>query len=130
MQEALATYSVDQLYANVDVQGEIEGRLPSGAEALAAPVAAATQQLALDVAKRALASPRVQELVSTAVAGRRAVRDPDRGRGRVVSTTGGDVTLQYGPVIADLAARLGVDPATISKIQDVVQQYSTELRQG
>ena len=69
VQEALATYSVDQLYANVDVQGEIEKRLPSGAEALAAPVAAATQQLALNVAQRALASPRVQDLVSTAIGG-------------------------------------------------------------
>ena len=131
MQEALATYSVDQLYANVDVQEEIAGRLPSGAEALAAPVTAATQQLALDVAKRALASPRVQELVSTAVAGAQEqfvtlIED----EGELVSTTGGDVTLQYGPVIADLAVRLGVDPATISRIQDAVQQYSTELRQG
>jgi hypothetical protein len=131
VQEALATYSVDQLYANVDVQEEIAGRLPSGAEALAAPVTAATQQLALDVAKRALASPRVQELVSTAVAGAQEqfvtlIED----EGELVSTTGGDVTLQYGPVIADLAVRLGVDPATISKIQDAVQQYSTELRQG
>jgi hypothetical protein len=131
VQEALATYSVDQLYANVDVQGEIENRLPSGAEALAAPVTAATQQLALDVAKRALASPRVQELVSTAVAGAQEqfvtlIED----EGELVSTTGGDVTLQYGPVIADLAVRLGVDPATISRIQDAVQQYSTELRQS
>jgi hypothetical protein len=131
VQEALATYSVDQLYANVDVQSEIEGRLPSGAEALAAPVTAATQQLALDVARRALASPRVQELVSTAVAGAQEqfvnlIEDEDE----YVSTTGGDVTLQYGPVIADLAVRLGVDPATISRIQDAVQQYSTELREG
>jgi hypothetical protein len=131
VQEALATYSVDQLYANVDVQEEIAGSLPSGAEALAAPVTAATQQLALDVAKRALASPRVQELVSTAVAGAQEqfvtlIED----EGELVSTTGGDVTLQYGPLIADLAVRLGVDPATISRIQDAVQQYSTELRQG
>jgi hypothetical protein len=131
VQEALATYSVDQLYANVDVQSEIEGRLPSGAEALAAPVTAATQQLALNVARRALASPRVHELVSTAVAGAQEqfvtlIED----EGELVSTTGGDVTLQYGPVIADLAVRLGVDPATISRIQDAVQQYSTELREG
>ena len=35
VQEALATYAVDQLYANVDVQEEVAGRLPSGAEALA-----------------------------------------------------------------------------------------------
>src|SRR5215204_3619452 len=28
VQEALAVYAVDQLYANVDIQGEIEARLP------------------------------------------------------------------------------------------------------
>jgi hypothetical protein len=131
VQEALATYSVDQLYANVDVQGEIEKRLPSGAQALAAPVAAATQQLALDVAQRALASPRVQDLVSTAIsaAQQQLVRLLE-DEGEFVSTTGGEVTLEYGKVLADLAARLGVDPAAISKIQGIVQEYSTDLRQG
>jgi hypothetical protein len=39
------------------------------------------------------------------------------------------VTLQYGPVIADLATRLGVDPATISNIQRVVRETSTDLRE-
>ena len=52
VQEALSTYTVDQLYANVDVQGQLEQRLPSGAEALAAPAAAATRQLALNVEQR------------------------------------------------------------------------------
>ena len=130
VREALATFTVDQLYANVDVQGEIEQRLPGPAQPLAAPVAAATRQLATNVAERALASPQVQNLVSTAV-GRAheqfvsLIEDEEE----YVSTTGGNVTLQYGSVVADLAARLGVDPATISQIQAVVQEYSVELRQ-
>ena len=33
-------------------------------------------------------------------------------------------------MVADLAARLGVDPATISQIQGVVQEYSQDLKQG
>jgi hypothetical protein len=131
VQEALATYSVDQLYANVDVQGEIEQRLPSGAAPLAAPVAAATQQLALNVAQRALASPRVQDLVSTAIgAAQQQLVSLLRDEGEFVSSTGGEVTLAYGQVLADLAARLGVDPATISAIQGIVKEYSTDLRQG
>ena len=63
VQEALSIYLVDQLYANVDVTGEIEEKLPDNAKALAAPVAAATRQLALNVSEKALASPRVQALV-------------------------------------------------------------------
>ena len=37
VQEALSIYLVDQLYANVDVQAQIEQKLPSSAKALAAP---------------------------------------------------------------------------------------------
>src|SRR5665809_742 len=67
VQEALSIYAVDQLYANVDVQGEIEQRLPGPAKALAAPAAAAARQFAIDLEERALASPQVQDLVSSAV---------------------------------------------------------------
>jgi hypothetical protein len=131
VQQALATYTVDQLYANVDVQGQIQKELPSGAQPLAVPVAAATRQLATNVAERALASPQVQNLVSSAVAGAqeqfvKLIED----KGTYVSTTGGTVTLEYGSIVADLATRLGVDPATISEIQGVVQEYSADLRQG
>ena len=49
--------------------------------------------------------------------------------GEYVSTTGGAVTLEYGDVVADLATRLGVDPATIAKIRSVVQDVSKDLKQ-
>ena len=106
------------LYANVDVRAEIERELPSSFKALSAPIAAATRQLALNVSERALASPRVQALVSEAA--RRAHEQfvsLIRNKGEYVSTTGGEVTLDYGSLVADLAARLGVDPATISEIR-------------
>jgi hypothetical protein len=130
VQEALGPYLVDQLYANVDVQAEIEEKLPDNAKALAAPVAAATRQLALNVSERALASPRVQELVSHSIRvshGQfvRLIED----EGEFVSTTGGAVTLQYGDVIADLATRLGVDPEAISRIRSVVRDLSKDLKQ-
>jgi hypothetical protein len=130
VKQALSIYLVEQLYANVDVPAEIEQALPGNVKALSAPLAAATRQLALNVAERALDSPRVQALVSDAV--RRAheqfvslIRD----KGDYVSTTGGDVTLDYGSVVADLAVRLGVDPATISEIRRVVRDLSTDLRE-
>ena len=130
IQQALATFAVDQLYANVDIQGEIQKKLPGPAQPLAAPVAAATRALATNVAERALASPQVQDLVSTAVARAHAqfvslIDDKDA----YVSTTGGNVTFEYGSVVADLAARLGIDPATISQIQGVVHEYSVDLKQ-
>ena len=70
VQEQLSIFAVDQLYANVDVQAQIEQKLPPPAQPLAAPVTAATRQLATNVAETALASPRVQDLVATAIKGR------------------------------------------------------------
>ena len=131
VQQALSIFLVEQLYANVDVQGQLERELPSSLEALSAPIAGATRQLALNVSQRALASPRVQALVSEAV--RRAHErfvNLIRNKGEYVATTGGEVTLDYGGLVADLAVRLGVDPATISEIRRVVQEFSTDLRQG
>ena len=97
VQQALSIYLVDQLYANVDVRAEIEEQLPGSFRALSAPIAAATRQLALNVSERALATPRVQALVSDAV-GRAHERFVNliRSKGEYVATTGGEVTLDYG----------------------------------
>jgi hypothetical protein len=131
VEEQLSIYLVDQLYATVDVQGEISRRLPPPAQALAAPAGAAFRQLATNVAERALASPQVQDLISSAV-GRAQERFVSlvRDEGEYVSSTGGEVTIEYGSVVADLATRLGVSPETISEVQDVVQGFSQDLQQG
>src|SRR2546423_986630 len=130
VQQALATYTVDQLYANVDVQGQIAKELPSAAKPLALPVAAATRQLATNAAERALASPQVQSLVSTAIArAQQRFVSLIETKDKFVSSTGGNVRLDYGSVVADLATRLGVNPATISKLQGLVQSFSQDLRQ-
>ena len=116
VQEQLSIFAVDQLYANVDVQAQIEQRLPSAAQPLAAPVTAATRQLATNVAETALASPRVQDLVATAIDGaQQRFVSLIEDKGQFVSTEGGVVTLEYGSFVADVATRLGVDPATISR---------------
>jgi hypothetical protein len=130
VQEQLSIFAVDQLYANVDVQAQIQQKLPPPAQPLAAPVTAATRQLATNVAKTALASPQVQGLVATAINGaQQRFVSLIENKDQFVSTQGGVVTIEYGSFVADLAARLGVDPSTISQIQGFIQQYSTELKQ-
>jgi hypothetical protein len=131
VQEQLSIYLVDQVYANVDVQGQLREELPSPVQPLAAPIGAATRQLATNIAERALASPQFQGLISGAIgrAQERFVR-LIRDEGQYVSTTGGEVTIDYGQAVADLATRLGLDPSTISEIQGVVQGFSADLRQG
>ncbi len=130
VQEQLSIFAVDQLYANVNVQAQIEQKLPPPAQPLAAPVTAATRQLAVNVAETALASPRVQDLVATAINGaQQRFVNLIEDKGQFVSTQGGVVTLEYGSLVAEVASRLGVDPSTISQIQGFIQQYSTELKQ-
>ena len=69
VQEQLSIFAVDQLYANVDVQAQIQQKLPPPAQPLAAPVTAATTTAATNVAETALASPQIQQLVVTAING-------------------------------------------------------------
>jgi hypothetical protein len=131
VQQALATYSVDQLYANVDVQSQIANELPSAAKPLAFPVAAATRSLATNVAERALASPQVQSQIANLVAqAHHQFVSLIRNKDAYVKTTGGNVTLQYGSLIADLATRLGVSSQTISQLQGLVRSYTQNLRQS
>ena len=130
VQQQLSIFAVDQLYANVDVQAQIQQKLPPPAQPLAAPVTAATRQLATNVAETALASPQVQNLISGAIGrAQQQFIDLIENKGQFVSTQGGVVTVEYGSFIADLATRLGVDPSAISQIQAFIQQYSTELKQ-
>jgi hypothetical protein len=58
----LATYLVDQLYANVDVEARIREALPPRAEPLAGPAAGALRELLLRRARESLADPDTQQL--------------------------------------------------------------------
>jgi len=62
IQQQLSTYLSDQIFANVDVEGKIQGVLPPALEPLAAPATGALQDAAPQVAQRVLDSSRVQAL--------------------------------------------------------------------
>jgi hypothetical protein len=129
VEEQLSLYLVDQLYTSVDVKAQIEARLPDQVKPLAGPISAAARGLATDAARRALADPRVQNLVTDAVTGAHEqfvalIRDESE----YVASTGGEVTIDYGSVVADLAVRLGLDPATVTEIRDFVQSFSQDLK--
>lgn len=115
--EQLATFMVGQLYANVDVEGELAKALPPEARALAGPAAGGLRQLAQQVAERALAGPRFQAL--WAEANRSAHESLLKilgGGGSFASTEEGEVTLHLGDLISELGKQAGLPESLAEKV--------------
>ncbi len=119
IQEQVSTFLVNQLYTNVNVQAELEKRLPAQAKALAGPAAGGLRQLAQQVSERALASPPVQGLWETAnrAAHEQLLKVIDGG-GPVVSTSEGEVTLQLGVLVKRVGEQVGLPSALIEKVPE------------
>src|SRR5262245_55679897 len=67
IRSAVAARAVDELFANVDVQAEVEKQLPSGYKGLAGPASAGLRQASYQIVDRALEQPRFQALFKTAL---------------------------------------------------------------
>jgi hypothetical protein len=115
----LSTFLVDQLYANVDVEAELLKVLPPQAAALAGPAAGGLRDLAQQLAERALTTAQVQELWARAnrVAHEHLLEIIDGG-GSVVSTGEGEVTLQLGALVSELAEEVGVPGSVKEKLPE------------
>lgn len=113
----IANYLVDQIYANVDVQGELAKVLPPRAAPLAGFAAGGLQQVADDGVRNLLGRPLAQQAWENA--NRRAhtllMRVIDGG-GDVVSTTGGEVTLDLKELLTQTASRFGVGGRIADKL--------------
>src|SRR5436190_17265904 len=123
MSDAVATYSVDELYANVDVSSLIKQRLPQPLKPCSAPVSAGVRQFATRAAQQAIQSPRVQQ----------AWRDANRiahaelvsilkGNNQVVSSQNGKVVLNLRPLVLQLADRIGLKKQLNQKLPPDVGQ--------
>jgi hypothetical protein len=125
IQSALAGYLVDQLYANVDVTGEVRSALPKRAQPLAGAAAGALRRGAEDLTRRALARPRVQQLWETANrnAHQQLVNVIEGGNNNV-STANGTVTLNLKGMLDDIAARTGVGSRVAAKIPPSAAQIT------
>jgi len=113
----LSDYLANQLFANVDVAGELREALPPRLAPLATAAAGGLQQLAPQVAERLFATPRFQALWEAA--NRKAhesllqVLD---GGGTAVSTEGGEVKLRLAAVLAEIGEGSGVGETLVSKL--------------
>src|SRR5882757_2108624 len=121
--DALANYAIDQLYANVDVQKELQSKLPTDIKPLAGPASAGIRELAVRVAEDALQRPRFQDAWRqanlTAHAQLVAILED---KSNAVSTTGGRVVLDLRPLVSQLADRIGIDKDVVQRIPPNVAQ--------
>jgi hypothetical protein len=115
----LSTFLVAQLYANVDVQAELERAFPPEAAALAGPAAGGLRQLAQQVAERALTTAAVQSIWAES---NRAAHEQFlkvvNDEGDLVSTAEGEVTLQLGDVVTQVGEQVGAPSGLLAKLPE------------
>ena len=113
----LSNYLADELFANVDVQAELEKTFPPRLAPLAGPAAGGLHQLAPQVAERALATSQAESL--WAAANRTAHESLLKilnDEGSSVSTANGEVTLDLGSLVSEDGGQLGIAGKLASKI--------------
>jgi hypothetical protein len=109
IRDEVATSLVEQLFANVDVQAELQQRLPEKQAYLAGPLAAGAQQVADRTAQELLARPRIQTLWrnSLLLAQRQLERVLDDDT-TAVQTEGGYVVLNLRPLVIQLGDQIAI----------------------
>jgi hypothetical protein len=133
----ISTFLVDELYTNVDVKGELEQVFeqvlrPAGASTLAGPAAGGLRTLAEKGVNTLLGRPVPQQVWENA--NRRAHKRllfVVEGGGDVLSTSGGDVTLDLSALLSQTQSNLGVGGRVQQRLPDDAAQIvlfkSTEL---
>src|SRR5881394_831046 len=108
---------VDQVYANVDVQGEVANALPPRLKPLAGPAANGLRELAQQRMNKVLQRPKVEQLWEAA---NRATAQQfiniAKGDSKAITQNGNAVVLDLRPIVLDLATRLGLPASTVGKI--------------
>ncbi len=117
IREAVGNYLVDQLYENVDVEKELSEILPGDTKDLAGPVSGGLRQVAGEGADQVLRSSTAQELWRSANRTTHeqllAVLEEKEG---AVSTEEGEVSLNLGSLVTNLADQVGIGADLAAKL--------------
>lgn len=116
--DEIANYLVDELYANVDVSQQLADRLPPELQPLAPAAAAAVRQGLDRISDRALKNPKTQSLWADAnrVAHEQLVAIILDEQSGAVSTAGGVVTLDLRSILTQIGQRIGLPNSVLEKI--------------
>jgi Short C-terminal domain len=117
IRSAVGDYLVDQLYANVDIEKELEGILPGETKDLAGPVSGGLRQVAGSGAEEVLQSSTAQDLWKDA---NRAAHEQLlavlEDKKEAVETSEGEVTLNLGSLVTNLADQVGIGAQLAEKL--------------
>jgi hypothetical protein len=130
---ALSDYLVDQLYENVDVEKELKEILPGDTKELAGPAAGGLRQVAGQGAEKVLETSTAQGLWEDAnrTAHEQLVAVLEDKK-EAVSTSEGNVSLNLGSLITNLAGQVGIGKSLAEKLPPDAGQieilHSDELK--
>jgi Short C-terminal domain len=117
IRSALSTYLVEQLYANVDLEKEFENKLPGETKQFAGPLSGFVRSVAPDGVEKVLETSTAQSLWEDAnrTAHEQLVAVLENKK-EAVSTSEGDVKLQLGSLVTNLADQVGVGASLAEKL--------------
>jgi hypothetical protein len=109
IQEQVAARLTESLFTNVDVEAELEARLPAAQQGLAGPLAGALRPVSERLAVRLLERPRFQELWVQSLSGaqQQVVRVLD-DKAAFIETEGGVVAIDLRPLLVELTDQLEI----------------------
>jgi hypothetical protein len=114
---AVADYLVEQLYENVDVERELKGILPGETKQFAGPLSGGLRQVAGNGAEQLLKSSTAQTLWEDANrSAHEQLVEVLEEKGDAVSTEGGEVTLNLGSLVTNLASQVGIGSNLAEKL--------------
>jgi len=114
---ALSNYLVDQLYENVNVEKELKDILPGDTKELAGPVSGGLRQVAGTGAEKVLETGTAQSLWEDA---NRSAHEQLiavlENKKEAVETANGEVTLNLGSLLTNLAKQVGIGQSLAEKL--------------
>jgi hypothetical protein len=114
---AVGDYLVDQLYENVNVEKELKDILPGDTKDLAGPAAGGLRQVAGDGAEKVLESSTAQTLWEDANrSAHEQLVSVLEDKGDAVSTSEGNVSLNLGSLLTNLADQVGIGQDLAEKL--------------
>jgi hypothetical protein len=130
---AVSDYLVDQLYENVDVEAELKEILPGDTKDLAGPAAGGLRQVAGNGAEKVLETSTAQALWEDANrSAHEQLVSVLEDKGEAVSTSEGNVSLNLGSLLTNLASQVGIGQNLAEKLPPDAGQiqilHSDELK--